>query len=472
MHWQPCPSPAALLAACALLLSVGLLAIRGQIAHAENVATGGCPMSHCDAQATGVVDQPLVPAILTSTTGTALGTVIGQGCAGNGVKLACLFNTDSAPAAAKGSLKMLNATTLNVIWGSAAAANSYNPQPATAAYGQVPVFFSDGTLAAGDGAFYVHYAASGAVIAKLPVAGSGKNFGMAPLSATYGVVSQGQGTLTLVNLATWQNVGSLTLTDPANHAPVILNLPSSSTTNTVYAMGYDAVNNTGILYSLMLNAQTQQLNLRSTFSFTGKSAAIPVVVTPQASGLSATLVLLTVSGLIGDPVPQNRLLALSDSASGFIENWQIPLTASVTVSPTVDETTKSLFYQVGSTPILYQNSLQSGAALQSFNLQKIGGFPTSLTMNGHLGASRGGPGFTLLLAGAVPAGSSAGEYVMEFAPATSPGAFSWVSQIANAPASYLAAWNFAPSSASGTLCPIAIPVQSNNQAAFVRLCDR
>ena len=120
------------------------------------------------------------------------------------------------------------------------------------------------------------------------------------------------------------------------------------------------------------------------------------MVTPSVSGLSTNLILLHVPGLIGDTQPQNRLLGLSDSATGLQQLWAIPLTAPLVVSPTVDQGSMSLFYHQNYSPIIHQNQLVTGALIRSFNLQAIAGVPGTFALNTHLGASQPGSVFTLL----------------------------------------------------------------------------
>jgi hypothetical protein len=440
---------------------------------AQTLAPQGCPIFHCTAEATGVVYQPIVKAVLTTNSSTSLGTLPSQGCSGNGIVLTCLFAKDEATGTAAGTLKVLDATTLEPIWGSAGAANSYNLAATSAAGGQVPVNFANGTIAAGDAKNFVLYGATGAVLGNLPlVGGKNKNFGLTPLSATYGVVSQENGLLTLINMATWQNIGSLTLRDPVTNAQVALVSPSSGTAGVLYAIAQNPANGRGYLYSVVLNAATNQLSVGSVFEFTGAAGASPVVVTPAVTGLSANLVLLPVPGLIGDPIPKNRLLALLDSpASGLTPGWEIELPAPITVAPTIDQASMSLFYHDNNTPIIYQNDLITGTQIGKFNIRTIGGYPMNFKLNGHLGASESGGPFTLLLAGEYTTSPGVGaQLVLTFQPLAMPRRLVWATQISSVPAGYLAAWNFAPASEPGVVCPVALS-ETDGNSAIIRLCD-
>ncbi len=444
----------------------------GSICQAQSLAPDGCPVFHCTIEATGVTLQPLIAAVSTITSNSALGVLPKQGCSGNGATLTCLFSTDNATGIAQGTLKMLDATTLQPIWGSAGLASSYNLDAPSSSDGQVPVNFANGTIAAGDSHYLVRYTAKGAVIRKLSLRGNDLNFGLTPISDTYGIVSQANGVLTLVNFSTWTNAGTLVLLDPVTNGSLQLVSPSSGAANVLYAVAQNKVSGNGFLFSVTINPTTNRLEVSSVFTFTGQTGASPVVVTPSISGLPNNLILLHVPGLIGDPQPKNRLLGLSDSATGLQQIWAVPLSAPLIVSPTVDQGSMSFFYHQNYSPIIYQNQLVTGAEIRSFNLQTIAGVPGPFSLNAHLGATQYGSVFTMLLGGGFTSAPGVGaEYVMAFQPIASPGAVLWSKQISSVPASYLAAWNFAPSSETGIVCPIAITDYTSGDSAIVRLCD-
>jgi hypothetical protein len=393
--------------------------------------------------------------------------------------LACLFATDDATGLAQGTLKMLDATTLQPVWGSAGATGSYNLNAPSASGGQVPVIFASlplaaaGAIAAGDESYHVLYNYSGAVIAKLPLLGKDLNFGLTPISATYGIVSQANGVLTLVNLTNWTSAGTLQLLDPVTNGKIQLISPSSGAPNVLYAVAQNKVTGNGFLFSVTVNPATGKLQVSSVFTFTGQTGASPVVVTPGVvPGLSTNLILLHVPGLIGDAKPQNRLLGLSDLGTSFQQLWAVSLTAPLVVSPTVDQGSMSLFYHQNYSPILYQNQLLTGTPIRSFNLQGIAGIPGTLSLTAHFGATEFGSVFTLLLGGSYTQSAGVGAtYAMAFQPIASPKKLLWSEQIESVPASYLAAWNFAPSSQTGIECPIAIAYNTTGNSPIVRLCD-
>jgi hypothetical protein len=438
-------------------------------AHSHTLAPSGCPINHCTPEYTGLTYQPLITTVITNIDNGSLGSLQAEGCSGNGTRLACLYIRDSAPANRKGTLKILNANTLKPVWGSASAPNSLDLDPHSAADGQVPVFFSNGTVAAGDASNFVLYSSAGAVLGTLPVGGQGNDLGLIPISSTHGIVSQGDGVLTLVNLGTWTQEGSLTLTDPATEERVNLIGPSAGSSNVLYPIAYDSRSGTGVLYSVVVDKRGH-LAIRSSFSFLGQAGASPVVITPSISGLPANLILLHVPGLIGEEQPKDHLLALSDTGgSEFEQSWAITLDTPVAVSPTVDPGSLSIFYETGST--IHQNALLTGEPIQTYNIKTIGGYADSFRLVGHLGASQVGSTFTLLLAGTYATSKRGGvQCAIEFQPIASPSSLVWVEQIADVESGYTGAWNFAPSLQSGVMCPIAISMKGA-KSRIVRLCD-
>jgi hypothetical protein len=453
------------------LCSLTLLAVCGG-AEAQTLAPEGCPTFHCTVEATGVIAQPLISSVSTTTSSSSLGELQKQGCSGDGTRLACLFLTDDATGASRGTLKLLDATTLQPVWGSAEA-SSYNLDAASASDGQVPVMFADSTIGAGDYQFYVRYDQNGAVLAKVPLLGKSANFGLTVISPTYGIVSQQNAVLTLVNLTLWSSSGTLQLLDPQTKGKLELVSPASGSADVLYAVAFNKANDNGYLFAIVVNPATNRLEVAWVFPFLGQSGASAVVATPTQSGMADNLILLHVPGLPGDSVPQNRIVGLLDLGTGWQQAWDIPLTAPLVVAPTFDPGSKSLFYHQNYSPIIYQNQLATGAAIRSFNLQKIAGFQNRFQLNTHLGVSQEVDSvFTLLLGADYTSAPGVGaQYVMAFQPVASPNRLLWSVQIGSAPASYMAAWNSAPSSQPGTACVIAIPVGTTGSASIVRLCD-
>src|SRR4029453_4243037 len=99
----------------------------------------GCPMFHCTPEATGVMTGALLTHPTAVLSNSTLGTMEHQGCSGDGARLACLFTVDAvAGGVGNGTLKVIDATTLQPTWGSAGVANSYDIDPSSSSTGQVP----------------------------------------------------------------------------------------------------------------------------------------------------------------------------------------------------------------------------------------------------------------------------------------------------------------------------------------------
>jgi len=275
--------------------------------------------------------------------------------------------------------------------------------------------------------------------------------------------------LTLVNLTTWQNVGTLTLRDPVTQAPVALVSPSSASSKVLYAVGGNAKANTGYLFSIVLDPATKRMKIRSTFAFVGKSGASPVVVNPTVSGLANNLVLLHVPGLASDVQPQDRLLGLSDTGGTFTTLWSVDLPQALAVTPTIDESTGTLFYVFDSDYRVYQLGYLTGQAVNTFDIRLLGGFPVNFSINSHIGGIQAGTSFTMLLAGAVSTTpGNNGEYVMAFSPNSASPAVLWKYRIKTGAAdAYTGAWNLAPSSVPGVYCPVVMGASSG----ISRVCD-
>jgi len=446
-----------------------MLLTLGSYSMAETVAPAGCPLLHCTVEATSVMYQPIVQKVTNVTNNNTIGSTKAQGCSGNGSSLFCLFNTDNITGAGKGTLKMLDAMTLQVIWGSAAE-NSYDLKPMSSAGAQAPLVLSNGWVAAGDNSVHVLYDTSGAMRGKVAVGGNGYNLGLTPVSDIYGIVTQTDGVLTLVDMSTWQAIRVLTLRDPITNGRVKLTSPSSGSNNVLYAVGNNSANNHGFLFSVAVDPETRTLKLKSTSTFTGKTGATPVVVVPSMTGFENNLVLLHVPGLIKDAEPQNRLLGLLDTAFGFALQWTIPLAEVLPVAPTIDQSTQSLFFvHNNGDATVYQYSFLSGAPINTFDIRTIGGFSSTFSLNGHLNSIQAGDTFTLLISGGNWSNWAAirGQYAIAFTPFAAPSSLLWAKKTFAVPDIYTAAWNLGISSQPDVFCPIVV----GRTSGISRLCD-
>lgn len=434
---------------------------------AASSAPAGCPMFHCDAEAAGVMTQPIVAVPVRLTKNNTLGTMKAQGCAGDGDRLACLFVSDSVTATpGKGTLKVLDGQTLQPVWGTADATTSHELDGPSAGSGQVPFMFSSGRIAAGDSAVHVLYEADGTRVATVPLDGKGNNLGLTPVGTGLGVVSQTDGVLTLIDMTSWTVLHSLKLRDPVSRVALGLVSPSTASGNTVYVVARNGQTDRGFLLGVQVDQGQGRLTLRAGFEFVGKTGASPVIVKPSQSGLAGNLVLLHTPALVDDPQPVARLLGLLDTGGAALStSWAIPMTAPLKVSPTIDETSKTLFYSYGPDGRIYQASYLTGAAVRMFNIRTLMGLG-AMALNGHLVASQSGDGFILLLSGSI-AGTSAnaGQYLMAFKPASR--TMLWGSRTHAVPDNYTGAWTLVPSAAAGRGCPVAVGLNSG----LTRICD-
>jgi hypothetical protein len=446
---------------------VGVAAALSTVASAQTLAPLGCPVFHCTVEATGVMDQPLIQTAPTFTYNNTLGTMKAQACSGDSARLACLFATDTTVGAGKGTLKLLNATTLQPIWGSYAAPNSYNLDAASSSGGQAPLIFANGDIAAGDKSRHVRYNSAGGVVGNLPLTGKGNNFGLTPISDTYGIVTQTDGILTLVNMSTWQALNPLPLVDPTTHTRLQVVSPSSATGNVLYVVAQNPQTLDGYLFSVVMNTPNQKPQIRSTYKFSGQTQASPVIVEKAITNWQANLILLHVPGLNGDR--QNRLVGLKDNGQAFVNAWApINLTAALPVSPSIDQTTKSVFFEYKDDWRIFQYNFMTGAAVKTYDIRAIGGFPQGFVMNGHMGATQTGSTYTMLLGGAISSvPGSNGQYIMAFTPVATPTRLLWSKKVRTTADQYLAAWNLAPSSHAGIYCPTA----NGPLTGLTRICD-
>jgi hypothetical protein len=459
------------------VLWIGLGAVLPAEAAGPVLATSGCPIFHCTPEATGVNGDALIAHPTTVQSNNTLGELLHQGCSGDGARLACLVPTDAVTSGvAKGTLKLIDATTLQPLWGSAGVAGSYDIDPVTFSTSQVPLMFADGSVAAGDSFRHVLYASTGQVLKSLALGGrgSGRNMGMTPITERYGVITQNNGTFTLVDMETWTKVSTLTV--KVEGVSLSVQSPSSGSGGVLYAVAAsDNRDNRG--YLLALSVQTDpggadKLVLRATFPFQGKPTASAVVVKPQVTGFAGNLVLLYVPVLPGATTPY-RLLGLLDDGSGlFSHAWPSPilLDDGLTISPTIDEVSRSLFFRYITTSIVHRYDLLTGNFVERYDVATAAGFPSSFALNGHMAANQYGGAFTLLLSGSYKQrrGGGSAQVAVAFQPLISPTSVQWSRKLSDVPDLYTLIWSTGPASKSlGYYCPIVV----GKTSGIVRVCD-
>jgi hypothetical protein len=438
-------------------------------------STTGCPMFHCTVEATGVISEALLSHPTTVLSSSALGTIEHQGCSGDGPRIACLFTADAVTSGiGRGTLKVLDATTLQPIWGSGGVPDSYDIDPSSFSTGQVPLLFANGSLAAGDSYRHVLYSSTGQVLKSLTLNGRGNNMGMTPVSDKYGVITQTNGTFTLVDLATWTKVHDLTV--KAEGSNVRLWSPSTGSSNVLYAVGDSSASDHGFLFALSVQPDGRgddKLVLRATFTSSGRPTTSAVIVKPQTTGFAGNLLLLYVPGLPGDGTsPVNRLMGLLDDGSGtFSQAWPAPIVLDdkLNVTPAVDEVSRSLFFRYGDGALIYRHDLLSGGFVEKYDIASAGGFPNSFAINGHLTSNLYGGAFTLLLSGSYKQrrGGASAQIAAGFQPLISPTSLLWSRKIVDEPDSYTAAWVIGPATSPGYYCPIVV----GRTSGISRVCD-
>jgi hypothetical protein len=457
-----------LLRAHAILLPMMALVLSPSPTVAQGIlAERGCPLHHCNVEGTGVMRGALVEQVQHVSHNKDLGVLRFQGCSGDGDRLSCLFARDTASGPHAGTLKVIDATTLQPLWGSAGRADSYDPVDGQT-LGQVPLNLLGGRIAAGDAAVHALYGPNGRVLATLALGGAGNNFGLTPIGESWGVVSQADGVLTLVDLVAWEPVAALTLRDPQTQARVRLVAPSSGTDGVLYALGVGSRGEPGLLFAVGVDEATRTLVVRSSFAFGGASGASPVVFAPRDSDLAQALVILHLPGLAGEDAPVHRLVALADEGDRLTPAWMLPLAGPLAVAPTIDPLTRTLFYATSSSARVVQLNALTGEPIREFDMAALSSMPAGFRLNGHLGATRDGVRFTLLLSGAAPADQPGeGQYVLAFQPTLGNGHLLWTHRIAARPDTYTAAWNLGPSTTPDIVCPIVVGPRSG----ITRLCD-
>ena len=438
------------------------------------LASSGCPIFHCTPEGTGVNNDALLAQPTTVQSNNTLGELLHQGCSGDGARLACLFPTDAVTSGvAKGTLKLIDAQTLQPLWGSAGVSGSYDIDPVTFSTSQVPLMFADGSLAAGDSFRHVLYSSTGQVLKSLALGGrgSGRNMGMTPISERYGVITQNKGLFTLVDLESWTKVSDLTVN--VEGASIDVQSPSTGSGGVLYAVAMSGSRG----HLLALSVQTDpsgadKLVLRATFTFLGKPTASVVVVKPQITALAGNLVLLYVPTLPGEPTPYRLLGLLDDGSSTLSHAWPAPvrLDAGLTISPAVDEVSRSLFFRYSTTAIVHRHDLLSGAFVEQYDIGSAGAFPNSFTLNGHMAANQYGGAFTLLLSGTYKQrrGGASAQVAVAFQPLISPTTVLWSRKISDVPDLYTLIWTTGQAKNSfGYYCPIVV----GKTSGISRICD-
>lgn len=449
----------------AAAFALGVLAVGASASGRAQVAaaTAGCPQFHCTVEATGAMSQPILGSAGLLTTATPsepdFGTLLAQGCSGDGTRLACLVDSPS------GTLKIVDTTTrptLRVVHSD----KEFMPEQQLKrgwSNGQAPFMFADGRVGAGDAATYRIYDfdATPPTVASvaLPVPARAVTMGLTDMGNGYGVVARSDGVLTFIDMAQGSYIGVLSLEDPNGDA-VKLSSPPSASNGVLYVAATGNDGQDGYLFAVSMDGGVAPTTWNWRYPFIGTPGASPVEATPAATGYANTLVLLHVPGP-GTP----QLQAILDKGSSATLQWYIPLARDLAVAPSVDEANRRVYFIYRHGRVVYGYPLDVdgpapavNADCTSYDLRAMTGLST-LKLNGHIGAVQT-PGlpsdFTLLLAATTQTSDSPGsEYVVALRPNPPPGA-AWSTLISTPAAVYTAAWNLSPSTTPGIYCPVVV----------------
>lgn len=440
------------LACCAAAAVIALLS--SPSGHAQAVSTG-CPQFHCTPGATSVMDQSIIsePGAAAIPVPTKFGELQGQGCSGNGAVIACVY----PGLAERARLKVLSAGLTSTLWTSTKPGIGINA-------GQVPFFFSNGDIGVGDTNKYYRFTGAGAPVLPaltLPTPG-GSNVGLTDVGNGRGVISQANGNLTLVDMASLQVLDTLLLTTTANEE-ISFQSPPAGADGVLYVIARVQRNESHLFaVSVQPTANGWELVRRIDMALTGNSGASPVVT--KDIGYAGNIVLLpTKSGTV------NSLLALKDdlAASAFGTHWTRSLESNLVVTPVVDEAAQRVYYQYSrfdANPSIVGVNLHDGDSPTIYNIKTLFSRASDLVLAGHLSAiSDGIHPFTILVAG--NEGGTAAVFAVQ---PNGPIPARWQKTIPQAGG--YGAWNLLPSTITGVYCPTLTLLGGTNNGV-IKVCN-
>lgn len=437
----------------AVVAVVGLLSVTDS--RSQAVSTG-CPQFHCTPGATSVMTQSIIssPNAAAISAPTAFGQLQAQGCSGNGTVVACVYPLDPV------KLKVLNANLTSTVWTSSTPGLGIYP-------GQVPFFFGNGDIGVGDKNKYYRFTGSGALVSPaLTLWNPGAaNVGLTYVGNSQGIISQSDGSLTLIDMTTMAELARTQLTT-ALGAAISFQSPPAGADGVLYVIAKvpGSLPSESHLFAVSVHAVPGgwQLSPRIDMQFSGTSGASPVVTRDPA--YAGNIVLLpTKSGAT------NSLLALEDNltASTFGSRWSRTLADNLLVTPTVDEANQRVYFQYtkyAADPSIVQLNLQTGAVQATYNIKTLFSRAPDFELAGHISAIADGVNpFTILVVG--------NETATGAAFAVQPAAVTPAVWQKNIPkASAYGAWNLLPSTIPGTYCPTLSLLGSTNNGV-IKICN-
>ncbi|MFO0668485.1 MAG: hypothetical protein U0235_02500 [Polyangiaceae bacterium] len=429
--------------------------------HAPSGA-GACPVFHCASEATGAMSLPLGAASYPPYWNNATaGTMVGQGCGGDGSILACVFSNDANQT---GTLKVFDPIARRELWGS----NTRFALSSRAATGQVPYIASNGDIYASDDMNVVRYAADGTTAsASLGRASRGStSFGVIGLDDTSAFVNQKNGVLSVIDLDTLSVLATDTLAT-ANGVRLNLSSPASAHAGPFGTRGYMVTTETG--GGRLVNGYLRAESLSRTgasaawsFPFQGTSGASPVVLTVPGAANPLVLVHTPADAGATSARKGDRLVAIEDQGATYRVAWSVKVDAPIGVAPLIDAVRQRIYFAVHGDSALHAldftgREVGSPVDGKPYDLRALltsRGVPNvnDATLNGHIVGTFTATHQTVFLS----MSGAAGQLVMGLDPAA--GTLDWVTPMA-AQDGYTAAWTIAIRSSGGN-CPVFVGSQS------------
>lgn len=442
----------------ALLKGMTLLTalLGGNTVHAQEerqspsttVATTGCSMFHCDAEATGTMQFEMSPEVHDLTWQESdSGILVAQGCSGDGKIIACLYLLDKT---GTGTLKAFDPLSRKEIFGSRKF-GSYNPS-FWSTIGQVPTITADGDIIVTDDRFIVRYARTGYVKAFAPLSKVEGNvsFGMTPVGSKTGVFGHMNGVLTAIDLESFRIRSSLKLLT-ARGQEVVLSSPPTGSENHIYAV----TNTVNFGFKMpesrlfAVGASDGKLVKRWEYPYEGITGASAVTIRATESR-PYPIILLHTPAPLGAAKESNQLVAIKDNGDSYEVLWRYNLSSALSVSPLIDNFRERLYLQEGNGQKIVVLNFK-GESIDSYDIKNLAsGMPIadSLEFNGHVSGVMTASTQTLLLS----FGSSQGEFAVAVDPRTHD--VLWTTKLTDKNEGYTAAWSYVEN--ENMQCPIVV----------------
>jgi hypothetical protein len=344
----------------------------------------GCPMAHCDARMSDAVNAtpPMNPTVLYHDP-VPTGSSYGLGCSSNLHVVACTYhNRNSANLVVYGpdghtiftSGGLLN----NKAWTSA------------------PIVDASGGVIATDDTYLIRYAADGQILWQAALPGGTP---ISPVLTANGfiLVATDGGPISAYSLSTGRLLGVLTVTDAAGRVYSTKNTPSINWNRAYISMAAGNNSNYGQLVAIDVDPSNAAapLSLKWAFPFGGPSGASPLFIGNMIYFDGAHL---TADGW--SPAGP-YMFGLQDLGNTCSLIWKKVMSSPVKANAAQDPRGGLWVFAAGSTALL-RLSENSGAVLQSVDVNALVNRPFSEKPSSALSIVRGPNGETMMLAGVSP----------------------------------------------------------------------